>query len=341
MEKQLVSIIVPVYNVEKYLRRCIDSIISQTYKNLEIILVDDGSTDDSPEICDEYRKRDERVVVIHQKNGGPATARNTGLEVFRGEFVAFIDSDDLVKEIYIERLVEAALKYNAGIVQCRTYAFLDFHKINFEHMSGLYTNETFTVSGKQVCQKLMFEKNANDYDCVHSKLYSREVFHEVRFPDGRMLSEDTAIAYLLYWSVVKVVVIDEPLYLYQSKRKDSLTHDYKPQNDLDRTATSRERMLFFKREEGSRLFCQSMYLHCNALIVNRYRLSKCGNDYKEVVAGSRKELKGLLIEIMRAELDLKKKILVLVGYFCPFLWYRMWERRNQIRRKKVWKEREK
>lgn len=341
MENQLVSIIVPVYNVEKYLRRCIDSIICQTYKNLEIILVDDGSTDNSAEICDEYRKRDERVVVIHQKNGGPATARNTGLEVFRGEFATFIDSDDLVKEVYIEKMVKSALKYNAGIVQCRTYAFMDFHKIDFNHMSGLYTNETFIISGKQMCHKLLFEKNANDYDCVHSKLYSRKVFRRVRFPGGRRFSEDTAIAYLLYWSVTKVVVIDEPLYLYQSQRKDSLTHDYKPQNDLDRTVTTRERMLFFKKEEGNGLFCQSMYLHCNTLIASEYRLGRFGKKYRNVVRSNRKELKCLMKDIASAGLPVKKKILVFVGNISPYLWYRLWEKRNQIRKNKVWKEREK
>lgn len=139
----------------------------------------------------------------------------------------------------------------------------------------------------------------------------------------------------------RVVIIDEPLYLYQSKRKDSITHAYKPQNDLDRPLSTRERMMFFRKEENDKLFCQSMYLHCNALIVAGYRLSKCGDDYRKVVKGNRKELKGLLKEIMRAELALKKKILVFVGCFCPFLWYRMWERRNQIRKKKVWREREK
>lgn len=104
MKKELISVIVPVYNVEKYLSRCVDSIIGQTYSNLEIILVNDGSTDLSGAICDEYKKKDKRIVVIHQKNGGLSQARNSGMEIMSGKYVAFVDSDDYISEDYIEYL---------------------------------------------------------------------------------------------------------------------------------------------------------------------------------------------------------------------------------------------
>ncbi len=341
MESQLVSVIVLVYNTERYLKRCVDSIVNQTYKNLEIILLDDGSTDGSPDICDDYKKKDERIVVIHQKNAGLPEARNVGLNLARGEFVAFVDCDDLIRDIYIEKLVKAALKYRASIVQGRAYAFKNYHKIKSELMYNSFTNKIFVLSGKEMCHKLLYDKNANDYDCAHSKLYRREVFQGLRFPKGRLMGEDTAMAYLLFWNAETVVVIDEALYLYQSKRKDSITHAYKPQNDLDRPLSTRERMLFFKKEEKSELFYQSMYLHCNALMVAGYRLSKCGADYRDVVRSYRKELKGLLKDIVRADLTLKKKILVFLGSLSPSLWYRLWEKKNQFRKKKVWKEREK
>ena len=113
-----ISVIVPIYNVEQYLRKCIDSIINQTYKNLEIILVDDGSWDNSPRICDEYAKRDNRIKVIHKKNGGLADARNTGLKMITGNYISFIDSDDYIEKTMYEKMIKVILKYNADIIEC-------------------------------------------------------------------------------------------------------------------------------------------------------------------------------------------------------------------------------
>ena len=106
MNNPLISVIVPIYNVERYLKACVDSIVNQTYSNLEIILVDDGSPDKCPEICDEYAKRDKRIKVIHQENGGLSAARNAGINVVRGEFLTFIDSDDFVSKNYVELLYD-------------------------------------------------------------------------------------------------------------------------------------------------------------------------------------------------------------------------------------------
>lgn len=123
MSDELVSIIIPVYNTELYLNKCIESVISQTYKNLEIILVDDGSTDNSVEICDEYARKDNRIKVIHQKNGGQALARNTAMKYVNGDYIVYIDSDDVVSIEHIDYLLLLANKYNADIVQCEMCKF--------------------------------------------------------------------------------------------------------------------------------------------------------------------------------------------------------------------------
>ena len=115
MKQPLVSVIVPIYKVEPYLRRCLDSIVKQTYTNLEIILVDDGSPDGCPQICDEYAARDKRIVVIHKDNGGLSDARNAGLDICKGEYISFIDSDDWVANIYIEAMLKATITNNAEI----------------------------------------------------------------------------------------------------------------------------------------------------------------------------------------------------------------------------------
>lgn len=114
----LISIIVPVYNVEKYLNKCIDSIINQTYKNIEIILVDDGSTDNSGKICDEYLLRDSRIKVIHKNNGGLSSARNEGINISSGEYIGFVDSDDWVEPNMYEEMYKKILYSNADIVDC-------------------------------------------------------------------------------------------------------------------------------------------------------------------------------------------------------------------------------
>ena len=115
MSQPLVSIIVPIYKVEPYLRRCLDSIVNQSYTNLEIILVDDGSPDNCPQICDEYASKDNRIKVIHKKNGGLSDARNAGLDICKGEYISFVDSDDWVDEKYIETLLDLAIKENVDI----------------------------------------------------------------------------------------------------------------------------------------------------------------------------------------------------------------------------------
>ena len=116
--KELISIIVPVYNVEKYLNRCIDSLISQTYQNIEIILVDDGSTDSSSEIVDGYLKKDNRIKVFHKDNGGLSDARNKGIEISKGKYLSFVDSDDYVTNTYIETLYNTIIEYEADISIC-------------------------------------------------------------------------------------------------------------------------------------------------------------------------------------------------------------------------------
>lgn len=118
---ELISIIVPVYKVEKYINRCVDSILAQTYKNLEVILVDDDSSDSCPTICDEYAKKDNRVRVVHKKNEGVSAARNDGISIANGKFICFVDSDDYVAENYVQKMVEEQQKNNADVVFCSYY----------------------------------------------------------------------------------------------------------------------------------------------------------------------------------------------------------------------------
>ncbi|MGZ5551627.1 MAG: glycosyltransferase family 2 protein, partial [Nitrososphaeraceae archaeon] len=133
--KDKISIIIPVYNGVKYLPKCIDSVLNQTYKNLEIILVDDGSTDESGKICDTYSLKDNRIKVVHKQNGGLSDARNTGLKIATSEYIGFVDSDDFIESDMYEILLKTLYAYDADIVQCASYKIID-EKINPEHYSG-------------------------------------------------------------------------------------------------------------------------------------------------------------------------------------------------------------
>ena len=180
MANKLVSIIVPVYNVEKYLPKCVDSLINQTYKNVEIILVDDGSTDQSGNICDTYLEKDNRIVVLHKKNGGLSDARNFGIEHAKGDYYSFVDSDDYLKEQTIEYLVDAAENNDCQISVCNMIRFYDdgtndvFYK-PCNNQVILENNDRFqTLSQPSVC----------------NKLFKKELFDGVKFP-YRKYYEDT------------------------------------------------------------------------------------------------------------------------------------------------------
>ena len=175
-----ISVIVPVYNVEKYLEKCIDSILSQTFKNFEIILVDDGSTDSCGIICDEYERLDNRVKVIHKINGGLSSARNSGLEIASGEYVAFVDSDDWIDKNMYQELYNEAKKNNADIVQCK------FIKAKDENVS-IYNNEFNEV---EVIGNLDALCNLYNERCIETvvtwnKLYKRYLFNDIVFPQWK------------------------------------------------------------------------------------------------------------------------------------------------------------
>ena len=202
----LISIIIPVYNVEKYLERCIESVISQTYKNLEIILVDDGSTDSSGKLCDEFAQKDDRIKVIHKKNGGISDARNVGIEQVTGKYVGFADSDDYLEKDMIETLYNLSVKHDADI------SIVSYYE--------MYNNKLISVrdSGKleildrvEAIRELLIDTKIQSY--AWNKLFKRELFEGLEFPKGRNF-EDIATTLLLFEKSEKVVLLEKPKYYY-------------------------------------------------------------------------------------------------------------------------------
>ena len=217
----LVSIIVPVYKVEPYLRRCLDSIVNQTYTNLEIILVDDGSPDGCPQICDEYAARDKRIVVIHKENGGLSDARNAGLDICKGGYISFVDSDDWVDETYIETLLDLSIKENADIAigeNIRTEGCSKPTKKNI----------TINACHSKEALKHLFSQNHIAFTVSWGKLYKKNLFSTLRFPKGK----DEFTTYILFYKSKKIVYTSEILYYYY-QRADSITGNQHPHDLLN------------------------------------------------------------------------------------------------------------
>ncbi|SHJ28912.1 glycosyltransferase [Pseudobutyrivibrio xylanivorans] len=210
-ENYLVSIIVPVYNVEKYLEKCISSLTTQSYENIEIILINDGSKDKSGEICDKFAEKDERVVVFHQKNSGVSVARNKGLELAKGEYIAFVDSDDIVSEKYVEILLDACVNNNAKMSQCNHDRFEDDNTIDM--YKDDYKEACPIISGRDICKKIYTIEGVNA-TVLWNKLYHRSLFDGLRFPEGK-IHEDLYLSYRVFYSVERVAIVPISLYYYR------------------------------------------------------------------------------------------------------------------------------
>lgn len=260
MQDPLVSIIVPIYKVEPYLRRCLDSIVNQTYTNLEVILVDDGSPDNCPQICDEYAVKDRRIVVIHKKNGGLSDARNAGLDICKGEYVSFVDSDDWVDEKYIEILLDLVIKENADIaigenIQTKQVV----QKQNIKSITKTYSHKEALFH--------LFSQNHLAFIVSWGKIYKRNLFSTLRFPIGKF-HEDEFTTYLLFNKSKKISYTSIILYFY-FQRPNSIMGNQHPHDLLE--AEEKQFDFIIKNNmvdllsNQARLICwQILYIYINS-----------------------------------------------------------------------------
>lgn len=220
--KKLISVIVPVYNVDSYLQRCLDSLLNQTYEKLEILLIDDGSKDESPSICDAYAEKDSRIRVIHKENGGLSSARNTGLKMAQGDYIAFVDSDDYLKKDMYEYLMKGIEKYDADISVCQRIMVKNGKETPCDRENDeVYDTET-------AVKKLLNEDIMN---AVWNKLYKREITEGIEFPVGRNY-ESTAVTFQYITRAKKVVNLKKSKYYYLM-RDGSIVHEKNIKNRSD------------------------------------------------------------------------------------------------------------
>lgn len=278
-----ISIIIPVYKVEEYLPKCIDSIINQTYNNLEIILVDDGSPDKCGEICDKYALADNRIKVIHKKNAGVARARNDGIEIATGDYISFVDSDDWLAENAYEILYQGLKRQDADCSVGGCVTVID-NEGEFEYKKGS-RRAIGCLSAKEAMKGVLLNGSA-----VWNRLFKREIFKEIRFPLDR-INDDEVVALHAYAECSKIAFLDEDTYFYRI-RKNSITTSKFSLKKMDFYYNSIDNLAFVKNmcpelcECGEYKVIKAM-LYC---YVNLKRVKKT-EEVKMVLQRIKKDIK--------------------------------------------------
>lgn len=240
MEEDLISVVVPVYNVEKYLRKCVDSIINQTYKNLEIILVDDGSPDNCGKICDEYEKKDNRVKVIHKENGGLSDARNVGTRNAIGKYLTYIDSDDFVSSDYIDVMYQS-IRNNPKI----KFATIGVKIIRDDsQIEKQKNNEMILLNDEQAFLSLLY--NEGVFLSAWGKLFETNFIKKYEFPVGKAY-EDTAVIYKWIYDAKKIIYCSKKGYFYVNRKNSISTQNVFNEKELDYMNHTKKMLEFIKK----------------------------------------------------------------------------------------------
>lgn len=225
----LISVIVPVFKVEAFLVRCVESILNQTYRNIEIILIDDGSPDECPKICDDYAKKDKRIRVLHKKNGGLSDARNAGINVANGEYICFVDSDDYIQPTMIEHLFDSARKTQAKMV------IVNFQAVDSEGYRLFPLSDSPICDGffdaKEIMPKI-YAPGGWYYIVAWNKLYHRSLFDRIKFPVGK-IHEDEYVVIQLMWEAQTIACISTEEYNYRFQRVGGITNSQQSKSHCD------------------------------------------------------------------------------------------------------------
>ena len=258
----LISVIIPVYNVEKYLNEALDSIINQTYHNLEIIIIDDGSSDGSGKICDEYAILDNRVRVFHTENRGLSAARNLGLNNMSGQIVSFFDPDDAFHPNMIQRLFETMRLHNTNISICKFNCYDTQNKMNIDLLNRCYEDNVTLYNKKDVMQKIL---NMDINTAVWDKLYDRSIWDDLRFPEG-VVYEGTLTIFKIFEQIDKVAILDSELIMHRI-RGGSICNTNSVKNIKD-MLKAREYFTQYIKEHTPVFFTEEQLLQCQQSRLN-------------------------------------------------------------------------
>ncbi len=301
----LISVIIPIYNVEEYLNQCIESVIKQTYRHLEIILVDDGSPDKCPEICDMWAKKDNRIKVIHKQNGGLSDARNAGIDLSTGKYIAFVDSDDWIMPEMYEKMLHTLENENADICACNILACYPDENV-------VCGNNDYFVGNSEQTLDLLYSDTKYPVS-AWNKLYKRKCWDNLRFPVGK-ICEDAFTTYLLIHNANYIIQIPEALYCYRIRSNSIMTSDFSIKR-MDEEEAWRVNYQFVKKYYPS-LFIKSFsfYLQKVHVLIKTITKEK-QQDYPQQYNYLKNILKkNLIFVIFKSSLNLKYKIKFIFDY---------------------------
>lgn len=325
--KRMISVIVPVYNVEKYLAKCIESIQNQTYKDLEIILVDDGSTDSSGKICDAYKRNDSRLIVLHTKNGGLSRARNAGLEIASGDYIGFVDSDDYIEPDMYQQLLDGMVTYHTDLAECEA-ARLGTRNSFYPSHSG-----DFIMEGKEACRLWLDDKKDQFHfrPAVWSKLFQASFWKDKRFPAGKV-HEDYYLTMLAYYHADRIYFCHQCLYNHIIDNPDSTTHAVFGKKELFIETQYREIWKYLEgQDEAAARVAEKKYYR---ILLEMYY--SCHFQKMPEESGYYQKLLKRKKRILKLEDNWKRKLEFLIFYFNKYLFLKakhinveLWNKKHQ------------
>ena len=316
MEK--VSVIVPIYNVEKYLEKCINSIISQTYSNIEIILVNDGSTDSSELICKKYENTDKRIRYYKKENGGLSSARNYGIDRAKGDYLVFVDSDDYISKEMINILLNVAISNNADIVECDFLEFFENSKIEDSNIDRTIDNKCY--SSYEAISSLIC--NTGITPIAWNKIYKRQMFNQLRYKEG-IYHEDEELIVKLLSRANNICKIDVPLYFYMI-RNGSITNSKFNKKHLDIIEIMEDRIQTLKKLNCSDFIVDLTTVRFSNICNELYAKMTMANVHLESERKNLNILRRKLIKnVLKSKAPLLKKLKALQYYIFPKITYKL------------------
>lgn len=315
------SIIVPIYNVEKYLSRCIESILNQTFKDFELILVNDSSTDNCKEICEKYKRMDSRIIVANKKNGGVSSARNLGIDISKGDYIGFVDSDDFIDVHMYEILLNTINAYDSDIVICDYYKVNEYDIKKYEKMKS--NNKDINV------------ENINNIDAIEriitrdikivvawNKIYKRSLFDNLRYKEG-VICEDEFLAHRIFYKCNKVSIINQKLYYY-IQRKGSIINSPFSSKDFDKIYAIKDRVDFLNEKKITNLIDKAEKSFMDYFVWNYFagyqRLENIEYELKRL----KKEFNSVFYRILDNKfISLNEKITLFILYLSPYLYNKL------------------
>lgn len=318
-----ISIIVPIYNVEKWIERCIKGLVNQDYSNLEILLVNDGSTDNSAEICKKYAKLYNNVFLLNKKNGGLSDARNFGITHSSGRYLAFVDSDDYVAKNYISSMYQALIDQGATMAMCGFSKVDEKGKI----LETVATHSLFNgknISGRDVLTVLP-QKDGILGVVAWNKLYRREIFHKILFKNGKLHEDEFIVAPLLY-NINKIAIVDKNLYFYVQRKGSIMSLSANDKSIINASEAFEERLQFYKQRsdiplyyltiEQYRLWILSQMKYFNFFSKNKV-LDYLQEHYSKLVSSNECNESTFFLKIQNKIGKKNIRIAWLVGYIFP------------------------